>query len=270
MKTRVISGICIGALVIVSLALGGWFSYGLCLALSLVGLYELYKAAGIEKSAPAVCGYITAVMYYVLIASGKENFDVLLIVAMLMAVMTVYVVTFPRYTANNVMMAFFGVIYVAFMISYMYKVRAMENGIYIVWLILIASWGNDTFAYFTGVLLGKHKMAPKLSPKKSIEGAVGGVLGAILLGAVYAFVISAKMSEVIAHPVLVFTTASFLGAFISIVGDLVASAIKRDYGIKDYGNIIPGHGGILDRFDSCIFTAPVVYWAVYIVMNGIM
>ena len=168
------------------------------------------------------------------------------------------------------MMAFFGVIYVAFMISYMYKVRAMENGIYIVWLILIASWGNDTFAYFTGVLLGKHKMAPKLSPKKSIEGAVGGVLGAILLGAVYAFVISAKMSEVIAHPVLVFTTASFLGAFISIVGDLAASAIKRDYGIKDYGNIIPGHGGILDRFDSCIFTAPVVYWAVYIVMNGIM
>ena len=114
MKTRVISGICIGALVIVSLALGGWFSYGLCLALSLVGLYELYKAAGIEKSAPAVCGYITAVRYYVLIASGKENFDVLLIVAMLMAVMTVYVVTFPRYTANNVMMAFFGVIYVAF------------------------------------------------------------------------------------------------------------------------------------------------------------
>ena len=103
-----------------------------------------------------------------------------------------------------------------------------------------------------GVLFGKHKMAPVLSPKKSVEGAVGGVVGAILLGIIYAAATKGGMVE--------YAIICGVGALISMVGDLAASAIKRNQGIKDYGKLIPGHGGILDRFDSVIFTAPIIYF----------
>ena len=120
------------------------------------------------------------------------------------------------------MLVFTGIFYVAVMLSYIYKVRVAGDGKYIVWLVFVSSWGNDTFAYFTGVLFGKHKMAPKLSPKKSVEGAVGGVTGATLLGIIYGFIISTRMSGIFVHPVWTFAIASFIGALLSIIGDLAA------------------------------------------------
>ena len=166
--------------------------------------------------------------------------------------MFVYVFTYPKYQAEQVMSAFFGLVYVAVMLSFILLTRNLENGHLLVWLIFFCSWGCDTCAYCVGVLIGKHKMAPVLSPKKSIEGAVGGVAGAAGLGAVYAAIIHA--------PVVEYAVICAVGALISMVGDLAASAIKRNRGIKDYGKLIPGHGGILDRFDSVIFTAPVIYY----------
>ena len=111
------------------------------------------------------------------------------------------------------------------------------------------------------MLFGKHKMAPKLSPKKSIEGAVGGVVGAAILGFLYGMFFEKHMN-VIMQPGFVSACACAIGALISQVGDLAASAIKRNHEIKDYGHLIPGHGGIMDRFDSMIFTAPAIYFAV--------
>ena len=102
-------------------------------------------------------------------------------------------------------------------------------------------------------------MAPKLSPKKSIEGAVGGVVGAALLGAAYAAILNRTVA-VTGAGVVQYAIICAVGALISMVGDLAASAIKRNHEIKDYGNLIPGHGGILDRFDSVIFTAPIIYY----------
>ena len=110
------------------------------------------------------------------------------------------------------------------------------------------------------MLLGKHKLAPVLSPKKSVEGAVGGVLGAALLGFVFATVFKGFMAE-FDNPQLACASACAIAAMISQVGDLAASAIKRNHNIKDYGRLIPGHGGIMDRFDSMIFTAPAIYFA---------
>ena len=120
------------------------------------------------------------------------------------------------------------------------------------WLIFLCSWGCDTCAYCAGMLFGKHKMAPVLSPKKSVEGAVGGVAGAVLLGVIFAAVTKGPAAE--------YAAICGAGALISMVGDLAASAVKRNMEIKDYGKLIPGHGGILDRFDSVIFTAPVIYY----------
>ena len=131
----------------------------------------------------------------------------------------------------------------------------------LVWLVFLSSWGADTCAYCVGRLFGKHKMAPVLSPKKSVEGAVGGVIGAGLLGFIFAHVFH--------EPTVAYAVICAAGALISMVGDLAASAIKRDKGIKDYGKLIPGHGGVLDRFDSVIFTAPVIYFLSLILISSL-
>ena len=121
-------------------------------------------------------------------------------------------------------------------------------------------------AYCTGMLIGKHKMAPILSPKKSIEGAVGGVVGAMLIGVIYTLIFQNHIT-IFQNPVVSVALLSGVGALISMIGDLAASAIKRNHKIKDYGKLIPGHGGILDRFDSVIFTAPVVYYLVQLMQH---
>lgn len=267
MLKRVISGIFLVAIAVPSLYFGGWLLYALCLFISLVGNYELLRVAGLQKSPLGICAYVATVAYYMTLVQGDYRYSIFVLVIAFLALMSVYVFTFPKYKAENIMWAFFGIVYVTMMLAYIYETRMLSNGVYLVWLIFVSSWGNDTFAYFTGVLIGKHKMAPVLSPKKSVEGAVGGVLGATLLGIIYGSIVSKKMSGFIANPVLTFAVASFFGALLAIVGDLAASAIKRNHNVKDYGKLIPGHGGILDRFDSVIFTAPVVYWAIVIV-NG--
>ena len=211
---------------------------------------------------------MATIAYYMTMLSPDHRYSILVLVAAFLAQMSVYVFTFPKYKAENVMWSFFGIIYVTVMLAYIYETRTLDNGVYLVWLIFVSSWGNDTFAYFTGVLIGKHKMAPVLSPKKSVEGAIGGIVGATILGIIYGSIVSTRMSEVIGSPVLTFAVASCVGAILAIVGDLAASAIKRNYNVKDYGKLIPGHGGILDRFDSVIFTAPIVYWAI-VIINGL-
>ncbi len=268
MVKRIISGICLVIIAAPALYFGGWFLYALCLFISLVGNYELLRVAGLEKSPLGICVYIATIFYYILLDCLDNRYSLLVLAAAFLALMTIYVFTFPRYKAENIMWSFFGIIYVTMMLAYIYETRNLDNGVYIVWLIFVSSWGNDTFAYFTGVFIGKHKMAPVLSPKKSIEGAVGGVVGATALGIIYGSIVSSRMTEVLVNPVLTFAVASCFGAMLAIVGDLAASAIKRNYNVKDYGRLIPGHGGILDRFDSVIFTAPVVYWAV-VIINGL-
>ncbi len=160
------------------------------------------------------------------------------------------------------MAVFFGMFYVVLMLSYIYQVRDMEDGKYVVWLIFLCSWGCDTCAYLVGVMFGKHKMAPVLSPKKSVEGGIGGVAGAALLGFIYAYIFQEHIA--LEHPLILFPAVCAVGGLISQIGDLAASGIKRNHEIKDYGTLIPGHGGILDRFDSVIITAPIIYYFITI------
>lgn len=269
MKTRIISGIFLVIILALTGGFGGWLLFGACLLISLIGMYELNRVKNLEKTGIAIISYISAIAYYGLLLLDPTKYNMIVVIISFLVLMSFYVFRFPKHKAEDIMWTFFSLIYVAVMISYIYLVRDMDNGIYLVWLIFVASWGNDTFAYFTGVFLGKHKMAPVLSPKKSIEGAIGGVLGAGLLGAIYGLVISKVTPEVTNVSIFVYAGASLIGALISIIGDLAASAIKRNYNVKDYGNLIPGHGGILDRFDSVIFTAPVVYWIIYLLVDMI-
>lgn len=260
--TRTISGIVLVAILLVTFILGGYFIFGLTLLLSLVGLTEIYKTVGIEKTPLGIIGYISVLAYYGLVLWKGTELMGMFIIGLLIVIMAVYVFTFPKYKTEQVLMAFFGVIYVAVLMSFLYFIRNTEDGVYTIWLIMISSWGCDTCAYLAGVTMGKHKMAPILSPKKSIEGAIGGVIGAALIGAIYGAAVGSHVDAVSNAP-LYFAILCACAGLISMVGDLVASAIKRNYEIKDYGKLIPGHGGVLDRFDSVIFTAPIIYYLIY-------
>ncbi len=254
-KTRLLSGILLVAAALLTIISGGYVLFFTLLGVSVIGIQELYKAMKVRQDGFSIleaAGYLGAVIYYVAVFLDFERYGMMAILTGMMMLMFVYVFSYPKFRAEQVMAAFFGIVYVAVMLSFIYLTRNLPDGKFLVWLIFLCSWGCDTCAYCVGVLIGRHKMAPVLSPKKSVEGAVGGVAGAALLGVLYAAVTSAPKME--------YGLICAIGALISMVGDLAASAIKRNQGIKDYGKLIPGHGGILDRFDSVIFTAPVIYF----------
>ena len=254
-KTRLLSGILLVIIALATIISGGYVLFFTLLAVSLIGMWELYRVMKVQDekcSLLAAAGYAGAILYYAAVLLDFERYGVLAIIFGLVMIMFVYVFTYPAYQAVQVMPALFGIVYVAVMLSFIYLTRCLPGGKFHVWLIFLCSWGCDTCAYCVGMLIGKHKMAPVLSPKKSVEGAVGGVVGAALLGIIYAAVTKGPIGE--------YAVICAVGALISMVGDLAASAIKRNQGIKDYGKLIPGHGGILDRFDSVIFTAPVIYF----------
>ena len=240
-KTRLLSGIVLVAVALLTIISGGYVLFFTLLGISLIGMQELYKAMKVRTdsfNALEIAGYLAAVIYYILM-----------------------MIDFEKYGMMGVILAFmiFMFVYVAVMLSFIYLTRELPGGKFHVWLIFLCSWGCDTCAYCVGMLIGKHKMAPILSPKKSVEGGIGGVAGAALLGVIYAAATQGPMAE--------YALICAVGALISMVGDLAASAIKRNQGIKDYGKLIPGHGGILDRFDSVIFTAPAIYFLAKLVLG---
>lgn len=258
-KTRLLSGMILLAITITLVVLGGNILFAVLLVISMIGLYELYRIIQVEKMALGILGYLAGLTYYLLIYNDLAGYQMMLFIAFLLLLMTVYVLGFPKYTIEQIAITFFGLFYVCIMLSFIYQVRSLTGGAWIVWLIFIGAWGSDTCAYCIGVLFGKHKFAPKLSPKKSIEGCIGGIAGAALLGFLYALIFQGKISG-IDQPQLIYAIIGAASSIISQIGDLAASAIKRNHEIKDYGTLIPGHGGILDRFDSIIFTAPIVYY----------
>ena len=274
-KTRLISGIVLVAFFVLVLWLGGYVTGITIMALSLVGVFELCRVYEIEKRSPAVLAYVWTVIYYVVLALSEVSIkgfklgrlSMPLMITYLLAILAVYVFRFPKYHDREIMAAFMSFFYVSVMLSYIYKIRLMPDGGYYVVLIFLSSWGNDTLAYCTGMLLGKHKMSPILSPKKSVEGLIGGIIGAGLLGFLYGLFLKYYAGHSLENiPVILFIVCA-LAAIPAVIGDLAASAIKRNNEVKDYGKLIPGHGGVLDRFDSMIFTAPILYYLVLFVVG---
>ena len=273
-KTRLMSSIVLVILTIAVLYFGGWVTALALLLLSLKGVQELLRVYKLDKSSFGILAYIFTVILYVIIYLEKNQFIMPLIVVYLLFTLACYVFRYPKHSDKDMSMAFIAFIYVSVMLSYIYRIRIMDDGRLLVCLIYVSSWGNDMWAYVAGITFGKHKMSPKVSPNKSIEGAIGGILGAGMFGALFGLLFSkygvdSALAAVGNNP-LVFTIIAFavigaIGALPAIVGDLAASAIKRNNEVKDYGRLIPGHGGVLDRFDSIIFTAPIVYYLIMMV-----
>lgn len=263
-KTRLLSGVVLTLIALVTIISGGDILFGTILLISIIGMTELYKIFDIHKKLLGVVGYLALAGYFALVRFGLQEWNVALMIGFLIVIMAIYVFAYPKYHSNHVMLAFFGLFYVGIMLSYVYQTRMLPGGAFLVWLIFVCSWGCDTSAYCVGMLLGKHKLAPVLSPKKSIEGAIGGVFGAALIGVLYGVCVNHFAGAGV--NLVAYAIISAVGAVISQIGDLAASGIKRNHDIKDYGKLIPGHGGILDRFDSVIITAPIIYYLAKILL----
>lgn len=274
-RTRLISGILLVIAALAVIMTGGAFLAAVLCLISLIAYRELMGACGLwpeggKAGALGITGCIMTVLYYAAVAVSLQRWDVAVYVAVVFGVLItflvflfIYVFSFPKYHVNQVMTAVFSFLYAPVMLSFIYLLReGPTDGRYLVWLVFLCSWGSDTCAYAVGVLIGKHKMTPKLSPKKSVEGAIGGVVGAALLCMLYTQLVINVYTMVTSFSLLQAALLGAVGAVVSMVGDLAASAIKRDHNMKDYGKLIPGHGGIMDRFDSVIVTAPIIFMGI--------
>ena len=262
MKTRIISAIVIIGPLLIFFVLGGVPLLAFCLVLSAIGMHEFYKGySNIGVHPGRNWAYALLIALYVIIFFGEftklapTTYTHLLLMWTFGTVCLGLLMTLIR-KDHNVLdgpVTSLGLLYIGFFAAHMSLINCIVKYKYMVWLVLLAAFGQDTFAYFSGYLFGKHKMAPNISPKKTVEGAVGGVIGATIICGVFGWFV---YRPEFVHCIII----GFVGAFFGIAGDLIASAFKRNMGIKDYGNLIPGHGGVMDRFDSVVLVAPFVYY----------
>lgn len=171
-------------------------------------------------------------------------------------------ITKMKTTIIDAAVTLFGICYIVIFLMFMPIIRTAENGVFLIWYVMFASWGTDIFAYVCGKLIGKHKFS-KISPNKTIEGCVGGTIGAVIMILIYTIIIN-NLCGMNINYVLVACIGLIL-SLLSQMGDFAASSIKRFTGIKDYSNLIPGHGGMLDRIDSIIFIAPFAYFLLVLI-----
>lgn len=250
-------GAVILAPIIIFLLLGGVYLEGLIIILSLLGLYEFYNALKAKEFKPiSIIGYFLIIFYYL----SENNFSTIMYaVVFLTFIMLMVPVVNRKYTFLDVGVTILGFLYVGMLFSFIHLVNIKEHGQYLVWLIFVGSWITDTAAYYSGKLFGKHKLCPEVSPKKTLEGSIGGAIGATIVCGLYGLVLNLGFNIYI-MPIYNFFIIGALCGIFSQFGDLVASSVKRYVGIKDYSNLIPGHGGILDRFDSILFSGLIVFY----------
>lgn len=260
----------LGALIlapfILFLFLGGiYLKYGI-MVLALCGMYEFYKVIKEKKiNAISIAGYFMCIIYYVFCLNSDINYKVIfLFIIFINLILLCLPVINPQYTFIDIANTLFGFLYIGVFFSFIPLVNSKQFGNYLVWVIFIASWLCDTSAYYVGKTWGKKKICPKVSPKKTIEGSVAGLIGsAVACGIFGAFIITKGVNIPLYHFVII---GALCGVFCQF-GDLIASSIKRYVEVKDYSNLIPGHGGILDRFDSILFASLIVYYYLTFIIN---
>ncbi|WP_036728792.1 phosphatidate cytidylyltransferase [Peptoniphilus mikwangii] len=251
LKKRLITGVV--GLIILGLILyfGGNYLRIALILISMLGSYEMYNAykkINININFLVILIGIFSIFVFELVGFSLE-FSVV-ITLLLSFIFTLFS---ERYNLNDVAYTILTFIYVPYLFSLMLE---FENTPYL-YLIFIIAFSTDTFAYFVGSKFGKHKLIEKISPKKSIEGSIGGILGCLILSLVYFYITGISIN-------IVSFIFVIIGSISGQIGDLIASKIKRVVGIKDYGKLLPGHGGIMDRFDSIITVIPIVYMLYFI------
>ena len=261
MKQRAITSVIILAILIPLLLLSEYIVYPICLsAICVMAVYEMLRVLGMDKK------WIISIPAYVIAAAMpvfthtlflqdemQKQIGYLLIVAAVMFVYLLYTMGVAVFSkgkigVSDIGSAFLTVTYIVVSFTAFSMIRYIENGDLCFILVFAAAWVSDSCAFFAGYFFGKHKLIPEVSPKKTVEGAIGGVVCASIGFMLYGLVIDLFTSVEVNY--LVLAIAGLVLSVVSQIGDLIASMIKREHGVKDYGNLLPGHGGIMDRFDS--------------------
>lgn len=274
-KQRVITGALFAIIFIGAMLLMNTIVFPIFIAiLSAIAVCEIAKAVGLKNrlimAMSLALSVLVPFLFQFRINIPFSVFGGVYVVAILIMMLLQY----EKTQFVHAVIAIFASVCIPYSFSVMIIFRDIEyyiegykqiDGIYLLIFAFFASWMTDIFAYFVGSKLGKHKLCPKISPKKSVEGAIGGVVGAVLLNVLLLFVFKRFFGGGAGFSYVVVIVISVILSIVSMFGDLAASTIKRNFGIKDFGKLLPGHGGIMDRFDSALFVLPVLYSAIYIV-----
>ena len=255
MKQRVITAIVALAVFIPILIFADATVFRICIALiSALSAIEILSCVGCVKKVILSVPLTLFALLMPLFRSSNESLRGIVLVAVMFYCMATMVLSNGKINAGDVGISFTGV----FFCTYSYECIAIlrEEYSWVFLLTFLAAWGSDTFAYFVGKTVGKHKLIPKISPKKTVEGAIGGAVGGMLLYPLFGLIISSTMDYSVNY--ILISILGFFAAVVSQIGDLIMSAVKRSYDVKDFGNIFPGHGGFLDRFDSTLTVAPLL------------
>ena len=268
MKQRILTGIVIFITTVLMIIFSGYIVYPIVLSLLCVrGVFELLRVMSVEKRLTvAIPAYAIAAAFpigaYFVDADATIVYLLALAAAVfvyMMLLMGCGVFSKGKLTFAKISEIFTSVTYVVVSFSALSLMRYLDRGVgaYVIALAFIISWVCDAGAYFTGMLFGKHKLIPEISPKKTVEGAIGGIIVATLVYLLYGFALDKLVPDMSVNYILLAVFGLLLSVF-SQLGDLVASLLKREYGIKDYGRLFPGHGGVMDRFDSTISVSAVL------------
>ncbi len=283
MKTRIITGIVAIALFVPICIFSDYVVFPIAMAvLSAIGVYEMAKCLGMEKKwALTVPMYLVAITlpmigYYQFFKSLRIRGSFFLGICMILFFFVlIYSLAYVMFRKNqdkigDILTLYALFLYIVGCFTSIICIRYMAGGKYVYLLVFLGAWVCDTFAYFTGRFLGKHKLIPEISPKKTIEGSIGGIVFTIGAFILYRFLLFKIYPELnINLPYLLVIVLAIAASIVSQIGDLIASSIKRQYNLKDYGKLFPGHGGVLDRFDSVMLVAPVTY-IIFIISSVIM
>ena len=261
MKTRVLTAIVMVALMVPFFVWSGTVAFPILMALlGAVGAYEMQSCIGVKKQylsvIPAVLVGMGLPFLARYVSDGIFGYIFLISFGIITYMLILSVFSGKKYTVENAALSAVTSVYISFGFCAMVLLRDLRFGGYIFLLPFVISWITDTFAYFSGMLFGKHKLIPSVSPKKTIEGAVGGVVFCVIFFVVYGIII--ELTTEYEANYFVLAVAGVIVSVVSQIGDLIMSLIKRKFGIKDYGKIFPGHGGILDRCDSILAVTTVV------------
>ncbi len=254
MFKRIMSAIVFIPIFVFVILKGGMYLEAASIFIVFVALFEMFRALKNKYKPLSIPTYLLVVM---LILFRDNNMAFVSFIVVYIIYLIIYYVINNELNISDISVTFFLSFYIIFSIYHIYLLGNLESKYFIFYLFILA-WVTDSGAYFVGRSIGKHKLAPTVSPNKTIEGAVGGIIITTITCTVLTYFIDP--SRIVTGVVL-----GVLGSFVSIFGDLFLSKIKRELSIKDYGKLIPGHGGILDRFDSVILIAPLVYYIIKVV-----
>ena len=270
---RVTSALLGFPLVVIILTLGNKYVVDIFLALvAMLGMQEYFNAVSKESKPVRWIGYLSCLsIAFVHIIPENIPAEIMQSV-LLIAIPTIMLILFLHVIITNMKINFkdiaytlFGIIYVIGNILFISLLRGMEHGVILVWYAIIAAWGTDTCAYIVGKRWGKHKFS-QVSPKKSIEGCIAGIVGAVTIAIIYTVAINSIFNFEYSYILIGIITVVL--SIAGQLGDFAASSIKRYVDIKDYSNLIPGHGGMLDRIDSLMFLAPYAYILLSLILGG--